>query len=64
MTNFEFYNPVKILFGKGQIASISSHIPKGNKVLMLYGGGSIKSNGIYAQVLNSLSEFEVFEFGK
>ncbi len=63
MTNFEFYNPVKILFGKGQIASISNQIPKGNKVLMLYGGGSIKSNGIYTQVLNSLSEFEVFEFG-
>lgn len=63
MTNFEFYNPVKILFGKGQIAQLVNHIPAGNKVLFLYGGGSIKTNGIYNQVKTALRNFEVLEFG-
>ena len=63
MTNFEFYNPVKILFGNGEIAKIANQIPSGNKVLMLYGGGSIKKNGVYDQVKNALVNFEVLEFG-
>jgi len=50
MENFAFYNPVKILFGKGQIANISAEIPAGAKILVLYGGGSIKTNGVYEQV--------------
>jgi NADP-dependent alcohol dehydrogenase len=63
MLKFEFKNPTKIKFGKGQIESLSKEIPVGAKVLMLYGGGSIKTNGIYEQVKNALKSFEVIEFG-
>ncbi len=62
MLNFEYMNPTKIIFGKGQIANLTREIPKGAKIMMLYGGGSIKSNGIYDQVKNALKEFEVIEF--
>ncbi len=63
MLNFEFRNPTKILFGKGQIANLAKEIPAGAKLLMLYGGGSIKQNGIYDQVKSALQGFEVLEFG-
>jgi NADP-dependent alcohol dehydrogenase len=63
MLNFEFKNPTKIIFGKGQIEKIATEIPANAKVLMLYGGGSIKKNGIYEQVKNALKSFEVIEFG-
>lgn len=63
MNNFDFYNPTKIIFGSNQIAQIQNEIPKGAKVLMLYGGGSIKKNGVYDQVMSALSDFEVIEFG-
>jgi NADP-dependent alcohol dehydrogenase len=62
MLNFEYMNPTKIIFGKGQIANLAKEIPKDAKVMMLYGGGSIKSNGIYDQVKQALSAFEVIEF--
>ena len=42
MQNFEYYNPVKIFFGEGEISKLSQAIPADKKVLMLYGGGSIK----------------------
>lgn len=63
MLNFEFKNPVKIIFGKGQIVKINQEIPENAKVLLLYGGGSIKSNGIYDQVMSALKSFDVTEFG-
>lgn len=63
MLNFEFKNPTKILFGKGQIAQIATEIPAQSKVLLLYGGGSIKKNGIYEQVREAIRGFEVVEFG-
>lgn len=63
MNNFEFKNPTKIVFGKGQIAKIKNEIPKDAKVLMLYGGGSIKKNGIYEQVQAALENYELVEFG-
>ncbi len=63
MLNFEFKNPTKIIFGKGEIAKISKEIPENSKILMLYGGGSIKSNGVYDQVMKALEDFEVTEFG-
>ena len=50
MNNFEFCNPVKVVFGKGSIARLSALLPEGSKVLVVYGGGSIKKNGIYEQV--------------
>ena len=63
MNNFQYKNPTKILFGKGQIENITNEIPKNAKVLMLYGGGSIKKNDVYDQVSKALSAFEVIEFG-
>ncbi|MGB0392070.1 MAG: iron-containing alcohol dehydrogenase, partial [Salibacteraceae bacterium] len=63
MLNFEFQNPVKVLFGKGQIDNIKEEIPAESKVLVLYGGGSIKKNGIYDQVMEALKDFTVFEYG-
>jgi len=63
MNNFEFRNPTKIIFGKDKIANLATEIPANAKILMLYGGGSIKSNGIYDQVKQALASFEVIEFG-
>lgn len=63
MNNFDFQNPTKIIFGKDEIAQLSKEIPEGAKVLMLFGGGSIKKNGVYEQVTTALSNFEVLEFG-
>ena len=54
MLNFEFKNPTKIIFGKGEIAKISKEIPKDARILMIYGGGSIKNNGVYDQVKTAL----------
>lgn len=63
MLNFEFKNPTKILFGKGEIAKISNEIPKDAKILMIYGGGSIKNNGVYDQVKTALKDHDLHEFG-
>ena len=62
MNNFEFKNPTKIIFGKDNIAKLANGIPDNAKVMMLYGGGSIKKNGIYNQVKNALSAFDMVEF--
>ncbi|MDR2118233.1 MAG: iron-containing alcohol dehydrogenase [Tannerellaceae bacterium] len=62
MNNFEFCNPVKVVFGKGTIAGLPALIPEGNSVLMLYGGGSIKKNGVYAQVTEALKNYRLTEF--
>ncbi|WP_027410542.1 iron-containing alcohol dehydrogenase [Anoxybacteroides tepidamans] len=64
MENFVFLNPTKLIFGKGQIEQLKTEIPfYGNKILVIYGGGSIKRNGLYDQVMNILDEIgvEVFE---
>jgi NADP-dependent alcohol dehydrogenase len=62
MQNFVFSNPVKILFGKGQVARLAKEVPAGARVLLTYGGGSIKSNGAYDQVIGALSGRVVTEF--
>ena len=62
MKNFSFANPVKIIFGKDTIKEIANEIPKGSKVLVTYGGGSIKKNGVFDQVSNALSGYEWYEF--
>lgn len=62
MNNFDLYNPTKYIFGKGQIARLQKEVPANAKVLMLYGGGSIKKNGVYDQVIEALKEHEVLEF--
>lgn len=63
MNNFEFKNPTKIIFGKDSIGKLKEEIPANAKVLLLYGGGSIKKNGIYDQVKTALSTVDLIEFG-
>ena len=62
MLNFSFQNPTRIHFGEGQITAISHEIPLDARVLLVYGGGSIKSNGVYQQVSDALTEHTWFEF--
>ncbi len=62
MLNFDFQNPTKIIFGKGQIATIAKEIPTDATILMTYGGGSIKTNGVYEQVIKALAGRKVIEF--
>lgn len=64
MNAFSFYNPVKLIFGKGQLAKLPTELASyGQKVLVVYGGGSIKKNGLYDQVMAALKEanMQVFE---
>ncbi|MBB6444988.1 iron-containing alcohol dehydrogenase [Bacillus benzoevorans] len=64
MDNFTYNNPVKLIFGKGQVEQLKNEVPYyGKKVLLVYGGGSIKRNGLYDQVMNLLhaAGTEVFE---
>lgn len=63
MNNFEFYNPTRIIFGEGSIARLKEHVLPGATVLMCYGGGSIKKNGVYGQVMTALAGWKVIEFG-
>ena len=63
MENFEFYNPVRIFFGKDQIMKIATQIPQGSTVMLLFGGGSIFKNGVYDKIKEALKRFEVTEFG-
>ena len=63
MNNFEFKNPTKIIFGKNTIEKLENEIPKGAKVLVVYGGGSIKQNGIYDQVKKALATYDIVAFG-
>lgn len=63
MNNFTLYTPTKILFGKGEVAKLSSLLPKDKKILLLYGGGSIKQNGIYDEVITAMNGFDFVEFG-
>ena len=62
MLNFSFHNPTKIHFGENTIAAIASEIPDNARVLVVYGGGSIKNNGVYQQVTTALSDHTWFEF--
>ena len=63
MNNFELYNPVNYVFGKGQTEKLANLVPKNAKVLIAYGGGSIFKNGVYDQVKAALQGFEIVEFG-
>ncbi|WP_306521827.1 iron-containing alcohol dehydrogenase [Rheinheimera sp.] len=62
MFNFSYQNPTRIVFGEGQISQLATLVPKGSKILLTYGGGSIKHNGVYQQVMQALDSFEVVEF--
>ncbi len=60
--NFDFYNPTQILFGQGQIAALAKQVPAATRVLLVYGGGSIKQNGVYDEVMAALAGHQVTEF--
>lgn len=59
---FSYVNPTQIHFGQGKIASVSDAIPSASKVLVIYGGGSIKKNGVYQQVKSALANHTWLEF--
>jgi alcohol dehydrogenase len=60
MQNFTYYNPTKLIFGKGQLEQLRKEIPQyGKRVLLVYGGGSIKKSGLYDNVTKLLQEMEV-----
>lgn len=64
MNNFTFLNPTKLIFGKDELVQLKTEIPQyGNKILLVYGGGSIKRSGLYNQVITFLEEIgaETFE---
>ena len=63
MNNFTLHTPTRILFGEGQIAHLSNEIPAGSKVLIAFGGGSVKKTGVMDQVYSALQGFDVQEFG-
>lgn len=65
MNRFMYYNPTKLLFGKGQLENLPKELsPFGKRVLLVYGGGSVKRNGVYDAVMKqlSLAGAEVYNF--
>ena len=60
---YTYFNPTVIEFGEGKIKSITKYIDKNLKVLVVYGGGSIKKNGVFEQVSKALEGYTWFEFG-
>ncbi len=62
MNNFSFQNPTRLIFGDGMIASLSKEIPVGKKIMVTFGGGSVKKNGVYDQVIKALEGRIVTEF--
>lgn len=65
MKNFQYYNPVRIVFGEGQISKLATLVPNNARVLITYGGGSAKKNGTLDEVKTALTgeNREIFEFG-
>lgn len=63
MQNFDYYNPTHIVFGQDRLSELNSLVPAKAKVMVLFGGGSVKRNGVLDKVLASLGEREVVQFG-
>lgn len=63
MNNFTLHTPTRILFGKGAIADLRAQIPADARVLITYGGGSVKKTGVLDQVYRALEGMDVREFG-
>ena len=63
MQDFVLHNPTKIIFGKERIKTLAKEIPKEAGVMLVYGGGSIKANGVYDQVKQALAGYRLIEFG-
>lgn len=62
MNNFVFQNTTKLILGKGEIAKLSTLLPKDKRILVTFGGGSVKRNGVYDQVVAALEGFDYLEF--
>lgn len=62
MNNFIFQNPVKLIMGKGMISRLSQEIPAGKRIMITFGGGSVKKNGVYEQVKEALKDYYTVEF--
>ena len=62
MNNFDFQNPTRLIFGKGTIAKLGTEIPSDKRIMVCFGGGSAKKNGVYEQVKNALSNHFNIEF--
>lgn len=62
MKNFTFQNPVKLIFGRGTIAKLAEEIPAGKKIMVTFGGGSVRKNGVYDQVVAALKGRDFIEF--
>lgn len=62
MQNFIFHNPTRLLFGKGMIENLSREIPAGARIMLTFGGGSVKRNGVYDQVVKALEGRDFIEF--
>ena len=63
MNNFIFQNPTKLIFGENTINLLETEIPLDKKIMLTYGCGSIKNNGIYNQVTRALKNHNYIEFG-
>lgn len=63
MLNFEFRNPTRLVFGRGTIARLKDLVPAHARVMLTYGGGSIRKNGVYQQVKEALPQATCVEFG-
>ena len=62
MNNFIFYNPTRLLFGKGMINQLTQQIPADKRIMITFGGGSVKTNGVYEQVTQALEGRDYTEF--
>ena len=62
MNNFTFHNPTRLLFGKGMIEKLSTAIPMVHRIMITFGGGSVKQNGVYDQVIKALKDRDYIEF--
>ncbi len=63
MLNFTFQNPTKVIFGKDTIGQIAGEIAKETRVMIAYGGGSVRKNGVLDEVKSALRGYDVLEFG-
>ena len=62
MQNFEYWTPTRIIFGQGVVDKLPETMKRfGKKVLLAYGGGSIKKNGLYDKVKSLLADWEIYE---
>ena len=53
--NFTYCNPTKLYFGEDSLDNLNTELPKyGNNIVLIYGGGSVKKNGIYGSILRIL----------